>query len=125
MSGLSGRCNDDDLRELFGKHGPVRCSAAMRDRCSQPRQIIKCQVILDPHTRESRGFAFVHFEQAVDAEAAIDALNGTDFMGKMLSVQKARRGRARTPTRQSSCPRSRTLAETFDSRPIPRTLVCS
>lgn len=52
----------------------------------------------DPHSREPRGFAFVTFEKAEDAEAAITAMNGADFLGRKIHVEKARRGRARTPT---------------------------
>ena len=72
----------------------------------------------DPYTRESRGFGFVTMESAEEADAAIAALNATDFMGKILNVEKvilvllpplyltqanktndkAHRGRARTPT---------------------------
>jgi len=52
----------------------------------------------DPHTRESRGFGFVTMESGEEADAAIAALNATDLMGKTLNVEKARRGRARTPT---------------------------
>ncbi|KAG8941008.1 hypothetical protein FRC00_012619, partial [Tulasnella sp. 408] len=52
----------------------------------------------DPHTRESRGFGFVTMDTAADAEAAIAALNGTDLKGRNITVDKARRGRARTPT---------------------------
>lgn len=52
----------------------------------------------DPHSRESRGFGFVTMESAEEADAAITALNATDLMGKVLNVEKARRGRARTPT---------------------------
>jgi transformer-2 protein len=43
----------------------------------------------DPHTRESRGFGFVTMESAEEADAAIAALNGTDLMGKVMSVDKA------------------------------------
>ena len=71
----------------------------------------------DPHTRESRGFGFVTMETAEEADAAITALNATEIMGKIVTVEKvtrlcsafgrhanyhwnsqARRGRARTPT---------------------------
>ncbi len=54
--------------------------------------------MLDPHTRDSRGFGFVTMETPEEAEAAIQALNGTEFMGRTLVIEKARRGRARTPT---------------------------
>ena len=53
----------------------------------------------DPHTQEPRGFAFVTMESREDAEAAINGLNGTDVQGRIISVQMARRGRARTPFR--------------------------
>lgn len=52
----------------------------------------------DPHSRESRGFGFVTMESPEEAEAAIAALNATEIMGKVITVEKARRGRARTPT---------------------------
>ena len=45
----------------------------------------------DPHTRESRGFGFVTMESAEEADAAITALNATDFMGKTMTVEKVRR----------------------------------
>lgn len=54
--------------------------------------------MLDPHTRDSRGFGFVTMESAAEADAAITALNATEFMGKTLNVERARRARARTPT---------------------------
>ncbi len=62
------------------------------------QQIQRAQVMYDPHTREPRGFAFVTYEKAEDAEAAITAMNGSDFQGRKINVDKARRGRARTPT---------------------------
>ena len=52
----------------------------------------------DPHTKDSRGFAFVTMETAEEAEAAIAACNATELMGRVMNVEKARRGRARTPT---------------------------
>lgn len=42
----------------------------------------------DPHTRESRGFGFVTMESPEEAEAAVTALNATDFMGKTVTVEK-------------------------------------
>lgn len=52
----------------------------------------------DPHTKESRGFAFVTMDNVEDAEAAISALSATELMGRTMNIEKARRGRARTPT---------------------------
>jgi len=44
----------------------------------------------DPHTRESRGFGFVTMESLEEAEAAVTALNATEFMGKAITVEKVR-----------------------------------
>lgn len=50
----------------------------------------------DPHTKDSRGFAFVTMEVPEEAETAIAQLNATELMGRTMNVEKARRGRART-----------------------------
>src|SRR5258707_14571855 len=42
----------------------------------------------DPHSRESRGFGFVTMESGEEADAAITALNSTDLMGKVMTVEK-------------------------------------
>jgi transformer-2 protein len=73
---------EDELEELFGKYG----------------QVDKVQIMVDPHTRESRGFGFVQMHTAEDADAAKDALTGEEKYGRVLTIEKARRGRARTPT---------------------------
>ncbi|GAA5907726.1 hypothetical protein JCM6882_008957 [Rhodosporidiobolus microsporus] len=82
VSGLSTRVEERDLEELFSKHGRIQ----------------KCQVMRDPHSKESRGFAFVTMETAEEAEACIANLSATELMGRTMNVDKARRGRARTPT---------------------------
>lgn len=50
----------------------------------------------DPRTRESRGFAFVTFEEVSDAQSAMSALSGTTLDNRTISVELAKRGRART-----------------------------
>ncbi|KZV74096.1 RNA-binding domain-containing protein [Peniophora sp. CONT] len=82
VSGLSSKIDSRELEAAFAKIGRVK----------------KASVMYDPHSRESRGFGFVTMESAEEADAAITALNGTDFQGRTLSIEKARRGRARTPT---------------------------
>ena len=42
----------------------------------------------DPHTRESRGFGFVTMETNEGADAAIATLNGTELMGRTVSVER-------------------------------------
>ncbi|KAG0691479.1 hypothetical protein DFH29DRAFT_884312, partial [Suillus ampliporus] len=58
----------------------------------------KASVMYDPHTRKSCGFGFVTMEISGGADTAITTLNATDIMGKTATVERARRGRARTPT---------------------------
>ncbi|KAE8214028.1 hypothetical protein CF327_g2503 [Tilletia walkeri] len=82
VSMVSNRATDADLEDLFGKYGKIQ----------------RAQIVRDPHTRDSRGFAFVTYDRNEDAEAAVQALNGYELLGRNLRVEKARRARARTPT---------------------------
>ncbi len=64
----------DDLVELFQTHGTVSSG----------------QVIIDKFSGRSRGFGFVEMSQDDEAQAAIDALNGTPYGGRPLTVNEAR-----------------------------------
>jgi len=45
--------------------------------------------MVDPHTRDPRGFGFVTFRHIEDAEDAIDALDGKyELMGRIIRGQK-------------------------------------
>jgi len=103
VSGLSSRVDTRDLEAAFAKIGRVK----------------KASVMYDPHTRESRGFGFVTMESLEEAEAAVTALNATEFMGKAITVEKARRGRARTPTpgRYYGPPKRNDRERFYDPRP--------
>ncbi|KAG2022438.1 polyadenylate-binding protein [Coprinopsis cinerea AmutBmut pab1-1] len=72
VSGLSHRVDSRDLETAFAKIGRVQ----------------KASVMYDPHTRESRGFGFVTMETTEEAEAAISSLNGTELMGKIITIEK-------------------------------------
>ncbi|KAI0354689.1 RNA-binding domain-containing protein, partial [Trametes cingulata] len=74
VSGLSHKVDTRDLEAAFAKVGRVQ----------------KAQVMYDPHSRESRGFGFVTMETVEEADAAITAMNGTEFMGKVITVEKVR-----------------------------------
>lgn len=82
VSGLSRKVEAHDLESHFAKCG----------------RVVKASIMYDPHTHESRGFAFVEMKTAEEAQAAIIALNATELLGKPITVTKARRSRARTPT---------------------------
>src|ERR671934_155749 len=64
----------DDLLALFQEHGAVA----------------RAQVITDRETGRSRGFGFVEMDNDAEAQKAIEALNGTDYRGRPLTVNEAR-----------------------------------
>ncbi|WVR06253.1 hypothetical protein IAU60_003283 [Kwoniella sp. DSM 27419] len=76
----------------------VITEAQLIDYFSKAGKVAKCQIMMDPHTQESRGFGFVMMETGEEAQAAIEQYNGQNIEGKTLTVAHARRGRARTPT---------------------------
>lgn len=78
VSGIAPRLTSDEVEELFKKYGDV----------------VKVQVMLDPHTKESRGFGFVQMATPEEAEAAKEGVTGEERYGRVLTVEKARRGRA-------------------------------
>ncbi|TPX44612.1 hypothetical protein SeMB42_g04280 [Synchytrium endobioticum] len=82
VSGLHTNVDESALRDMFKEFGTVT----------------HVEIVMDPHTKESRGFAFVTFDTVEGADAAIAGMNGVDQNGRRLIVQKARRARARTPT---------------------------
>jgi RNA recognition motif-containing protein len=73
VGNLSFQSSEDDLRELFEKHGTVESVAIITDR----------------DTGRSRGFAFVEMGSASEAQAAIRALDGTTMDGRPLRVNEA------------------------------------
>jgi RNA recognition motif-containing protein len=72
VGNLSFQVTTDDLRELFAQYGTVT----------------RAQVTTDRETGRSRGFGFV--EMADGGDEAIEALNGTNFQGRPLTVNEAR-----------------------------------
>lgn len=54
------------------------------------------KVVRDPHSKDSRGFAFVTMEHPEEADAALANGSGVEIMGKPMQVDRAKRGRART-----------------------------
>jgi RNA recognition motif-containing protein len=73
VGNLSWGTTEDDLRAAFGKFGPLG----------------DVKVITDRDTGKSRGFAFVTFENAADADKAIAERNGYDLDGRSLRVNEA------------------------------------
>ena len=82
VTGIHPRLTEQEVSRLFEKYGEVE----------------KCQIMRDPHTKESRGFGFVKMMTPEQADAAKEGLQGEQIEGRVLSIEKARRARPRTPT---------------------------
>ena len=65
---------EQQLREAFEQHGAVDEVSMIQDR----------------ETGRPKGFAFVEMPTAGEAQSAIDALNGQEFLGRSLTVNEAR-----------------------------------
>lgn len=74
VGGLPFATTDAELNELFAKFGQVQSAA----------------VIMDRMTNRSRGFGFVEMVNDEEAQAAINALNESDFEGRKIVVSVAR-----------------------------------
>ncbi len=73
VGNLSFSTTEDELRTLFENHGSVA----------------SVNVITDRETGRARGFAFIEMEDASAADAAIQALDGTDLAGRNIRVNEA------------------------------------
>lgn len=74
VGNLSYEVSEQDLNEVFAEYGSVRLVHLPTDR--------------DPG--RMRGFGFVEMETQTQEEAAIAALNGAEWCGRSLKVNKAR-----------------------------------
>ena len=74
VGGLPYSTSEQDLEDLFGRSGQVTSVAVITDRFSG----------------QSKGFGFVEMENDADAQAAINALDGTMLGGRTLTVNEAK-----------------------------------
>lgn len=62
----------------------------LKNHFAQIGEITSATVIMDRRTNRSKGFGFVEFANAEDANRAIEELNGKDLDGRELRVSMAR-----------------------------------
>ncbi|HEY9295080.1 MAG TPA: RNA-binding protein, partial [Phormidium sp.] len=74
VGNLSYEVTEDDLSSVFAEYGTVK----------------RVQVPTDRETGRMRGFAFVEMAAEAEEAAAIDALDGAEWMGRSLKVNKAK-----------------------------------
>jgi RNA recognition motif-containing protein len=74
VGNLSYEVTQDDLTQTFAEYGKVK----------------RVQLPTDRETGRLRGFAFVEMETDAEESAAIEALDGAEWMGRDLKVNKAK-----------------------------------
>ena len=74
VGNLSFDTTENDIQDLFSQQGPVT----------------EVNLIQDRVTGRPRGFAFVTMATPEGAQAAIQALNGSTFAGRPLTVNESR-----------------------------------
>ena len=72
----------------------------LQDYFSQAGAVTSVNLMLDKFTGKSRGFAFVEFANAADAQKAVEMFHGKDFQGRALTVNVARPKEERPPRRE-------------------------
>jgi RNA recognition motif-containing protein len=74
VGNLSYEVTQEDLSAVFAEYGSVK----------------RAQLPTDRETGRMRGFAFVEMDTDAEEAAAIDALDGAEWMGRNLKVNKAK-----------------------------------
>ena len=74
VGNLSYDSTQEDVQTLFETYGAVSDIFIVKDR----------------ESGRPRGFAFVTMDTKESMQAAIDALNGKEFMGRVLAINEAR-----------------------------------
>lgn len=74
VGNLSYQVTEEDVSTVFSEYGTVR----------------RVQLPVDRETGRMRGFGFVEMSSDAEEQAAIDALDGAEWMGRDLKVNKAK-----------------------------------
>lgn len=74
VGNLSYDVTEENLKQAFGEYGTVN----------------RVQLPTDRETGRLRGFGFVEMGTEAEESAAIEALDGAEWMGRNLKVNKAR-----------------------------------
>jgi RNA recognition motif-containing protein len=74
VGNLAFKATEADLRDVFGDYGSIKRVVVPTDR----------------DTGRVRGFAFVELSQGQEEDEAIEQLNGAEWMGRQLRLNKAK-----------------------------------
>lgn len=74
VGNLSYKATEDDLKEVFAEYGSIKRIVVPTDR----------------ETGRVRGFAFVELTESAQEDNAISELDGAEWMGRQLRLNKAK-----------------------------------
>ncbi len=74
ISNISFKVREQSLSELFAQYG----------------EVTSVRIIKDKETRRSKGYGFVEMANDTEANAAINALNGTEHYERNIVVAEAK-----------------------------------
>ncbi|XP_021887634.1 small RNA-binding protein 11, chloroplastic [Carica papaya] len=77
VSRLSFYITNQQLKQLFSPFGVVT----------------EARLVIDRETRRPKGFGFVTFESEIDAQKALEAMNGRILDGRLIFVEVAETSR--------------------------------
>jgi cold-inducible RNA-binding protein len=81
ISNISFKVKEQSLSELFSQYGEVKSVRIIKDR----------------ETRRSKGYGFVEMSNDQEAQAAVNALNGTEHFERNIIVAEAKGKREPAP----------------------------
>ncbi len=73
---------------------------ALSDLFSQYGEVTSVRIIKDKETRRSKGYGFVEMANDHDANAAINALNGTEHYERNIVVAEAKGKKETSPSQE-------------------------
>jgi RNA recognition motif-containing protein len=91
VGNLSFEASEEDIRDVFVEYGPV----------------VRITMPIDRETGKQRGFAFVDMVNDEDEDKAIADLDGAEWLGRELKVNKAKPKESTPSSSPSSAPRPR------------------
>ena len=74
MGNLSFQATEDDIRDVFVEYG----------------EVVRIKLPVDRETGKRRGFAFIDMAENAQEDLAIAELDGAEWLGRQLRINKAK-----------------------------------
>lgn len=88
---MNGQDPQENPNKLFVGNLPWSVTQdQLRDMFAQYGELVDVHLVTDKMTGRSRGIGFVEFAELTSAQAAIDAVNGTEMEGRAVIVNVAK-----------------------------------